>query len=77
MEKVVPFFKSFMTTFYLKIFELGKVSFWIVQSLKEFEYNLNPFEIESNFAVPPGTVDEAPHVGDSRSPILHCSIAQP
>jgi hypothetical protein len=37
MEKVVPLFKPFKTVFYLKCFELGKVHFWISQSLERFE----------------------------------------
>jgi hypothetical protein len=44
MEKVVSFFKSFMTIFYFNFLSSGK-SFLDPSNLKEFEYNLNKFEI--------------------------------
>jgi hypothetical protein len=78
MEKVVPFFKSFMTIFYFNTFELRKVIFGLVNAWK----NLNiiwirlKFEIESNFATPPGSVAEVPHLGDPCSHVLRCSVAR-
>jgi hypothetical protein len=45
MDKVVPFFKSFPTIFYLKI-QAQEGLFWTDQSLKKFEPKLNSFEFE-------------------------------